>query len=507
VSLRVVFRTDASLQIGTGHVMRCLTLAKVLGQRGHRCRFVCRDLTGHLAARIAEAGFEVTLLPAPVGGFTPGMDEPAHAAWAAVPFAKDAAETRAAAREADWLVLDHYAFDQRGEEAARPAGAKLMVIDDLADRLHVADLLLDQNFGRRAADYDGLLPSGAERLIGPRHALLRPAFAARRAVVLAERAARGFRLSDVLVSMGGVDLPNATSRVLAVLAKRPDLSVTVVMGAGAPALGQVRAEAAAMPTPARVLVDVTDMAALMAGADLAIGAAGGTAWERCALGLPSLMAVLADNQAAAAVALDAAGVAIDLGRPEAPDFADRLVAALIRVDDPATMAALSVASARVADGRGADRVADALEHPLALRPATLADAGPIWYWRAALPAKQFRAGPTPPLSAHLDWFQRALADPHRRLYAVGTPAIAHLRLDLAAGGSASVSILLDPTVRGRGMALRLLALLAVLARLDGLSVLTAEVHPSNAASRALFQAAGYAQGPASDGFETFFLCL
>lgn len=511
MSLRVVFRSDASVEIGTGHVIRCLTLAQALAAEGHRCRFLCRDLPGHLGARITAEGFALTLLPAPDSraSLPHGPDErpegPAHAGWAAVPWRQDAAETRAAAGGADWLILDHYAFDAAWEAAAMPPGARLMVIDDLADRAHLADLLLDQNLGRRPADYDALMPAGAERLIGPRHALLRPAFAAARPAALAERAARGHRLRHVLVTMGGIDLPNVTGAALAALAARPGLRATVVMGAHAPALEAVRAQAAAMPVPAEVLVNTPDMAALMAKADLAIGAGGGTAWERCALGLPSLIAVLADNQAPAAAALQAAGAALSLERAGAPGFAARLEQALDRMADPGALGAMSAAAAGVTDGRGVARVLAALDHPLRLRPATLADAEAVWHWRSRLPPEQFRAGPTPPLPDHLAWFARALADPARRLYMAGDPAGAHLRLDLDPGGGAGVSILLAPQMRGRGLGLRLMSLLSDAARAGGILRLTAEVHPSNAASVALFTAAGYTATGQREGFETFAL--
>jgi UDP-2,4-diacetamido-2,4,6-trideoxy-beta-L-altropyranose hydrolase len=528
VSLRVVFRTDASTTIGTGHVMRCLTLARELAARGHSCHFVSRDLAGHLGAKVTDEGFGLTLLVSPSmpfsqsRGFMPGVgvseespqgleERPfgatSHASWAEVPWEQDAEETRAASRGADWLVLDHYAFDAAWEANALPEGARLMVIDDLADRPHQADLLLDQNLGCRRADYDTLLPWGSERLIGPRHALLRPAFAASRADALRARADRGFHLSHVLVSMGGVDIPNATGAALEALAKRPELQVTVVMGANAPALQSVLAQAASMPNSVKVLVNTPDMAALMAGADLAIGAAGGTAWERCALGLPSLIAVLADNQSRAAAALQASGAALSLGRPERSDFGARLADGLAQATCPMTLARMSRAAADVADGGGAPRVAAALEKPMRLRPAVMADAEAVWQWRRAVPRMHFRAGATPSLPDHLTWFARALADPARRLYAVEDPARAHLRLDLGADGAAAVSILLAPEARGKGLGLRLLMLLADAARAEGLAVLVAEVHLSNLASLALFRAAGYTEGGTCDEFVTFTLPL
>ena len=199
---------------------------------------------------------------------------------------------------------------------------------------------------------------GCELLIGPRHALLRPAFAARRDAALARRGSGPLR--RVLVSLGGVDAQDATSRALRALATAgcaAALELTVVMGPTAPWLARVREQAAAMPCPTRVLVGVPDLAAAMAEADLAIGAAGSTSWERCCLGLPTLMVVLADNQREAAARLAADGAAVELAlddgfEPALAGELDRLAA------EPATLARMAAAAARVTDGRGAERVRD-----------------------------------------------------------------------------------------------------------------------------------------------------
>lgn len=491
--MRVAFRADASLTIGTGHVMRCLTLARALRGRGHDCRFICRDLPGGLGAQVS-AEFPLTLLPAPDGPAPVGP--PAHAAWAGVSWEPDAAETRAAAGDADWLVVDHYGFDARWQKAARPEGARVMVLDDLADRPHACALLLDQNLGRDGADYDTLLPGHAERLIGPRYALLRPEFAAARPAALARR---GGPLRHLLIAPGGVDAGNVSGLCLTALAAMPlpeGFQVTVALGPTAPHLAALRAMA--LPFPCTVLAGA-DMAALMTDADLCIGAAGGSAWERCALGLPTLQLVLADNQRTGAAALAEAGAVLPLGAPD-DGLPDRLRAALVALSSPAGLAALSRAAACITDGRGAARVVDALETPLALRPATMADAEPVWHWRAALPATHFRAGPNPPLADHLRWWAKALATPDRLMLMAGTHA--HLRLDRT-GDTATVSILLAPDARGRGLGLRLLALLDPLARHHGLHRLTAEAALDNPASCALFRAAGYADAGATDGFHRF----
>lgn len=480
--------------------MRCLTLARALRARGHDCHFVMRALSGHQGPRVASEGFALTLLPPPSGAVINGG--PAHADWAEVNWEQDADETAAAVSQVDWLVLDHYAFDRKWEKTVLPQGARLCVIDDLADRAHACDLLLDQNLGRRAEDYDPHVPARAARLIGPRHALLRPEFALARDAALAARTGRGGRLRHILITMGGVDADNATGAVLAAVAQS-GLKVTVVLGSAAPALEAVKAQAATMQG-VRILVDVPDMSVLMAEADLAIGATGGTAWERCVLGLPTLMLVLADNQAPAAQALAEVGAGVSLGRFDEPGLGARLAAALAACAEPGMLLEMSRKAASVCDGSGTARVVSALEAPtLRLRPATMADAEAVWNWRRALPAHFFRAGATPGLQEHLPWFAAALADPGRLLLmAEEEELLGHLRLDLH-GEEATVSILLSPDARGQGYGLRLLALLEDVARKRHIRRLQALVQEDNSASRRAFTRAGYQSGTAVDGFVPF----
>lgn len=355
--MKVAFRTDASLDIGTGHVMRCLTLARALREVGADCHFITRDLEGHRVKYIEQGGFEVSLLPRPCERVF--EDKPAHAFWAGVSWEQDAEETRAvlAIHSPDWLVVDHYAFDARWEKSARPDGCRLLVIDDLADRPHDCDLLIDQNLGRDVTDYAGLVPEHCECLVGPQFALLRPEFAKMRAQSLAGRAGRGLR--HLLITMGGVDKDDATSAVLGALRSSvlsEELRITVIMGSHAPALERVRRLAKDMPWPTEVAVDVKDMAARMASADLAIGAAGSTTWERCCLGLPSIVVEIAPNQARIARAVSEAGAALVLGSPRALDFKNHLRCALTEVADINRLAELSKKSASICSGRGLDRL-------------------------------------------------------------------------------------------------------------------------------------------------------
>ncbi|PQA84832.1 UDP-2,4-diacetamido-2,4,6-trideoxy-beta-L-altropyranose hydrolase [Limnohabitans sp. TS-CS-82] len=309
--MQVVFRADASTDIGTGHVMRCLTLARALAEQGARCDFICRAHAGHLVDFIREQGFVVHVLPL-VASPNALADGTAHAPWLGASQAQDAqaCDPVLVALQPDWLVVDHYALDARWEQALAHAYGQLMVIDDLADRPHVASVLLDQTLGRDPTDYKAHVPSDCTLLCGSRFALLRPEFAALRPGSLQRRSPPVLR--QLLITMGGVDKDNATGRVLdalAMCALPADCQVVVVMGPHAPHAARVQAQAPTLPWPTQVLGGVRHMAQLMANSDLAIGAAGATAWERCCLGLPSLMLVLADNQRGMAQALAKTGAA------------------------------------------------------------------------------------------------------------------------------------------------------------------------------------------------------
>lgn len=324
--INVIFRTDASLDIGTGHVMRCLTLAIALREQGANCSFICREHAGNLLDVINQHGFEAQVLPMQDVVLVKSAQQRvqrenilAHAAWLGASWQEDAEETKDAIGEVvvDWLVVDHYALDADWEVTLRTHCRKLMVIDDLADRAHDCHLLLDQNLGRTERHYAGLVSGHCKVLVGPQYALLRPEFSRLRQSSLDRRTTQ--QLRHLLITMGGVDKDNATGQVLAVLpnCRLPsDCRITVVMGARAPWLQQVREMATEMPWPTEVLVNVDNMAELMADSDMAIGAAGSTSWERCCLGLPSLLVVLAENQRDGANALAKAGAVVLLGNVE-----------------------------------------------------------------------------------------------------------------------------------------------------------------------------------------------
>lgn len=363
--MNITFRTDASLQIGTGHVMRCLTLADAMQAAGAQCHFICREHPGNLIAQIRQRGFAVSVLPAATKAHI--TDEQAvethsnYAAWLGAEWATDAEQTKVGvgATAVDWLVVDHYALDARWEQTLRPLCRKLMVIDDLADRPHDCDLLLDQNLGRDVRDYSQLVPEDCTVLAGPHYALLRPEFAALRGDSLRRRAAP--QLKHLLLTMGGVDQADATGKVLEALqdCQLPaDLRITVVMGQHAPWLERVQLLAKQMQQPTEVKINVNNMAQLMTDSDLAIGAAGSTSWERCCLGLPTLIVVLAENQRSGAAALEKSGSVKILDSVNAIPHTLRSLLSLLVTSD--ALSQLSQKSYLVTDGQGTSRVKDAL---------------------------------------------------------------------------------------------------------------------------------------------------
>lgn len=349
--MNVVFRVDASIDMGTGHVMRCLSLAHGLRRLGARCTFVCREHPGNLLANIAKQGFPVHSLPKP----RDNTGTSGHEAWLGSTWAEDARETMGCLGNdvVDWLVVDHYALDRRWELEVAPRCRQILAIDDLADRPHACAALLDQNLGRTAADYATLVPSSCKVVAGPHYALLRDEFAELRSKSLTRRIQP--ELKQLLVTLGGVDKDNVTCKVLRALGAfvRPELRIKVVMGPTAPWLETVRSHASGMACDVEVLVSVANMAILMAESDLAIGAAGSTSWERCVLGMPSFILTLAENQRQIARSLVAAGAA----RSVTPDEFSREWVQFLGDDCMSeVLAAMSGAAAAITDGRGVERV-------------------------------------------------------------------------------------------------------------------------------------------------------
>lgn len=288
--MKVVFRVDASVWIGSGHVMRCLVLADELAKNGHDVSFACLPLEGDMRAFIGERGFDVITLAAPDQAARPAHDAD-YASWLPKRIPDDAHDFIGRVRDADVVVTDHYAIERQWHEIIRARlSCNIVAIDDLV-RTHGADIVIDQTLGRRPEEYGN---SGSLVLTGTDYALLASNFRLARDKV-ADKVLNS-RQARVLVSMGGVDLPNATLSVLKTFEQAClDIHITVLMSERSPHYTQL-SEWCRTRDNVQHYDFIEDMASLMIDHDVSVGAPGSTSWERACVGLPSIIIPLADNQ-------------------------------------------------------------------------------------------------------------------------------------------------------------------------------------------------------------------
>lgn len=350
--MKVVFRTDASIHIGSGHVMRCLTLAQALRQQGIVSHFLCADLSGHLAQEIQARGFGCTL----ISGY---LCEQIETTW---PEVVQKQHAHACLDIFDsmptWFIVDHYGLDWHFEALFQQKNIQIMVIDDLANRQHSADILLDPNyFPQGCLRYRHLVPKHCVILSGPRYALLRPEFNALRKKGLR----RDGHLKKILVFLGGMDRDNITGVVLLAVKKflqEKTVHVDIVIGKSNPHRSAIQA-LCRQSNQLCLHIQTAQMAQLMLGADLALGAGGSTHWERCMLGLPALVCTLAPNQQLITELLAQQGVCRYLGDGQALTAEDWYQALhVLRHND---LCSMSTAAQGILDANdGCHRVIDAL---------------------------------------------------------------------------------------------------------------------------------------------------
>ncbi len=297
-NIKAAFRVDSSFEIGSGHVMRCLALAEALREQGAESFFLCKNLEGNFNSQIEKKGFPLHILNYP-GDFN---------------LTEDAEKTVSILRAeggVEWLVADSYAIDHQWEKPVRSETRGIMVIDDLANRSHDCDLLLDQNYHHDMDNrYDGLVPERCKALLGPRYALLRREFAQARK----ERREKSRPPRRILISLGGSDPANATLTALeAVLSlNRKDMETDVIAGSSNREKEKIK-KLCDEHVNVNFHLQVGNMAQLMANADIAIGAGGISNWERCCIGLPALVIITAENQRAHVESLESTGVIRNIG--------------------------------------------------------------------------------------------------------------------------------------------------------------------------------------------------
>ena len=351
---RVVIRVDASLEMGMGHLVRCISLANALAQGGTEVFFLMRTHAAGLAALIEGSGHKARFLPDPASSNTTSH-------WLPTSWQHDAEQTLeeiGRIGRADWLIVDHYALDARWERIQRDRVPRILVIDDVADRPHDCDILLDQNLvAAMETRYRALLPAACRPLLGPGFALLRHDFAEQRKAM----AVRDGEIRRIFICYGGSDPTNETAKALGAIKhlSTSSLAVDVAIGLSNPHCDSVSALCRELPR-AELFRGAGNMAELMVRADLAIGAGGVMNWERCCLALPTIAMDIAANQLGSLTELANRGALIYLGSAKAVPAAK--IADLIQscLDNPARVRRMGEIAAAQVDGEGCDRVCAAV---------------------------------------------------------------------------------------------------------------------------------------------------
>jgi UDP-2,4-diacetamido-2,4,6-trideoxy-beta-L-altropyranose hydrolase len=473
--------------------MRCATLAEELRQRGATTSFICRQMPGDSIEWLSARGIPVESLPQTTLSGDAAKDTGSYASWLGATLDMEIEQVRerlVACGEIDWLVVDHYALDATWEKAMRGQVRKILCVDDLANRAHDCDLLLDQNYYDEPDRYAGLLPTGATTLLGPRYALVRPEFALWRS----KQKARDGSVRHILLFMGGGDSANVTTVALQALIQLHSHSlswqVDVVLGAGNPHIADIQSICADLNW-VRLHHQANNMATLMANADLAIGAGGSTNWERACLGLPSLIFAVADNQKEPLRQLVEDGYVV--GEEQIPSVKRLMHWLDLLLANPAWLHGLGKRSATLVDGEGVRRVANwMLSAQITFRHATIADSENVWRWRNTATIRFNSSNPREiELDSHKLWFEKTLQDPHRILLIAewNQKPIGVVRFDLD-GRLATVSVFRVPDIAAPGGLVRAASRWLMQNRPD-LAGIRADVLLDNSVSLASFLDAGY----------------
>ncbi len=494
---RAIIRADASSTIGSGHIMRCLPLAKALSQQGVCIDFVCRQILPNMVERIRASGYGLHLLK-------PLLNEPLnreeHSSWLGLPWQEDADECAtflAQQGDCDWLIVDHYGIDARWHAALRPHTKNILVLDDLADRDYDCDILVDANLPPSPPKpYDEHLPSSSLLLQGPRYALLRDEWAQMRCQSVRDEYTVQHTPPRVLISYGGTDPTGETLKVLKTLQRLGrEVKVDCVIGNGV-----ANREAIVSLVDSQnwqCHIDIDYMAQLASECDLAFGAAGVSSMERCCVGLPTILTICGANQTAGAIALETAGAAVNLGSYETVTV-ERLTEACLRLlDQPKTLHAMRQKANELCDGRGVARVVQRMQaFAVTLRLATEADCDAVWAWRNDPRNRQYSLDANEiPLQQHRDWFAKTLQLPQRQLLIAedARGSVGVLRFDQEDEFSACVSIYLHPDRHGeaKGSALLHAGEQWMVKQHSQIQRFNALVLAQNVASQKLFIEMGY----------------
>lgn len=472
----LVIRVDSSTVIGSGHLMRCLTLAgRMQKEHGAEVHFICRDLEGNLSSLVTKAGFNLHLLPG--AEHNPRLE--GYAAWLTVTQQQDAGECiqviNTIGEQVQRIVVDSYGIDIIWERMLRPYAKEIMVIDDLANRKHDCDYLLDQNeYLDKGTRYTGLVPDNCTLMLGYRYALLREEF---------YEAKRTLRKRDgiirnILVFFGGSDLTNETMKTLTALndMKLDEITINVIAGGSNKNMKQI-SRYCDMRDNMRCFCQVDNMAEFMAEADLAIGAGGTTTWERLYLDLPSIVISLADNQVKLCEDCARQGYITYLGTTSDTDSAD----------------IIDAVQSFLGNTRG--RLITNDIQPLYLRKVIDSDCRLLYMWRNDSEARLQSCNQEAVIyDEHCRWFEKALHDKECIIYILmsGSISVGEIRINNIIGKGGKISYSIDSAHRGKGYGKKILELMEE--KLKGkCKLLFGQVKASNIPSNKAFLANGYMQ--------------
>lgn len=492
--LKVVIRADASSYIGSGHIMRCLVLADALKHDGHDVVFATRPQNGDLVSLIKQRGFSIYALQQPSNWLVPSTTAD-YVAWLQVSEHDDAQECATAFDSADLVITDHYGISTQWHKVVKQAyNCKIIAIDDLV-RAHAADLIIDQTLLREPSEYHLLNPK-TTALTGTQYAIINTHFSHRHSSQLTALNAL-LNTPRVLLSMGGIDAPNATLQVLNVLKESANPPITtVLLSPRAPHYKSVTEFAVEHSAWLTHIDFVEDMAALMCEHDVAIGAPGSTSWERACVGLPSIVIALADNQQTICKNLEAVGAAISI---ELETINKNLMKAYEQlITDYSKMRTINL---QLCDGQGVKRImkhiTQLLSGSLTLRLATKIDIKQVYDWQCKPETRRYALNKdVPSLVEHQVWMTKKLASKNDYFYIIeltlnkGEKAISVgvVRLDMAPDNTYTISIFIAPEHFGKGVAKFALKQIDILHPTE---IIHAVVLKENTASQVLFSRAGY----------------
>lgn len=506
--MNIAIRVDASVQIGIGHYMRCMTLADVLRQKGSQIYFISCQMPEKYRDAIIEKGYEFVLLNYR-SSKSKNTDGNYHTHPHTIDQLADAQDSieKLPDYNWDWLIVDHYGLDTIWHTKLRKITKNILVIDDLADKMFDCDFLLDQTFGRTVKAYKDLVPKQCQMLLGTRYALLRPEFLKLRFHALQQRVQlKG--IDNILISMGGTDPDNATKIMLEALTKinwKKLPNIEVILGSNAPYLNEIIQQANNHLLNVTVSIDVEDMAEHVMKADIAIGAGGSSSWERCCLGLPSLVTVTADNQTLVALNLEKMGAIKLVGNVNSLKLEDVVAKIKQFISQRDNLSKMSNNAFNIIDGLGAKRVVMEMtplfskdSKPIRLRSLNIEDTDLIYEWQTDPNTRLYSHNTSlPNYDEHVNWIKNRVEDNLSITDVIlhsGEPA-GVIRLDPIEDKSIKhavylISIYISPGKYRLGLAGNVLSMVN---KLMEHAELRAEVNEGNLASHSLFSGSGYIQ--------------